>query len=116
MTAISGAVLGGRPRAGQSRPATPTTAADQEGNRVDYEPEPVDLRIHRDGQQIEEVFTSVDVKDSVRLRRLLVDAARRDGRGLDEVWRYRMEIRDRDTGTTLGYFVVASSRYDREEY
>jgi len=68
----------------------------------------LNLEVRRDGQTVSRLMAEADPRNAVELRRLLIDAVRRDGRPETTIGDYEMDLRD-GTGQFLGTFVAAAS-------
>lgn len=53
----------------------------------------LDLRVYRKGTRVAELRADADPKDTGTLRKLLLDAVRRDGKRDQQIGEYKMEIR-----------------------
>jgi hypothetical protein len=69
----------------------------------------VNLDVRRSGTVVARLMTEVDPRETGELRRLLLDAVRRDGRDESEVGMYELQIRTSDSDGSS--FVLPSTRH-----
>lgn len=68
--------------------------------------EMLDLVVRRRGRVVSELSTEADPRDGSDLRRLLVDAVKRDGRREDDIGDYEMDVRYTGRRQLLTTFVA----------
>ena len=67
---------------------------------------PLDLHVQRKGRKIADLRAEADPKDTAALRKLLLDAVRRDGKRDDQIGEYEMEVRYADSRSVITTFVA----------
>jgi integrase len=68
----------------------------------------LDLVIKRKGWKVATLTAEADPKEPKELRRLLVDAIKRDGRDESQIGDYEMEVSDRGNRSRLMIYVASS--------
>lgn len=69
---------------------------------------PLDLRVYRKGTRIAELRAEADPTDTATLRKLLLDAVRRDRKHDDQIGEYKMEIRLAGDARLMTTFVATA--------
>lgn len=68
----------------------------------------LDLRLYRKGTRVAELRAEADPKDTSVLRKLLLDALRRDRKRDDQIGEYKMEIRLAGDARLMTTFVATA--------
>jgi hypothetical protein len=68
----------------------------------------LDLRVYRKGTRVAELRAEADPKDTQELRKLLLDAVRRDRKRDDQIGEYKMEVQFTGDARLVTTFVATA--------
>lgn len=77
---------------------------------ADREPVLLDLEVRRKGLVVSKLTAEADPTNGAKLRQLLLDAVRRDGRNELDIGQYEMNVRKAGEKPLLMTFVVSAQR------